>query len=278
MARLVYSAGKPGERIFELGEITLIGRHPGCQVQLLDNLVSKEHALIERRGGEHWIRDLGAMNGTGVNGVRLVSERRLEHLDEVQVVQNRLLFLDPESVLRRSPTGNPYRKAAQVVPDQLDAKQVEPKPRAEQGDLASLRRFYALVRMLSAEASAKQLALDATHGLLSLCDADWAVLCSRADDATFQELARAGRDKPPEISRPAPGIFEVALNARAPTFQLGQDRVLQLVVPLVRADRARGVFWIGLESSVAISPMVELLGTYGAFVATALDALGAPAP
>lgn len=267
MATLVYSAPGQEDRLFELGTRTLVGRHPACNVQLLDTQVSKEHCEILHRDRSYFIRDLGTTNGTWVNGVRLLAERRLEHLDEISAARVRLLFLDPEAALRRSPTGNPYRKAAAVSDE-------KPAARADVGDLPSLRRFYALVRMLSAESSLKQLASDASHGLLSLCDADWAVLCARDEAGAWLELGRAGRDRPPEVSGPFPALFDVAANARAPTFQLGQDRVLQLVVPLVHADRVRGVFWVAMASSVEISPVTEVLSTYGAFVAVAIAALG----
>lgn len=264
---LVYSVGGDRERTFELGPRTLVGRHPGCQVQLLDTLVSKEHCEIFVHENAYWIRDLSTTNGTWVNGVRLLAERRLSHLDEISAARVRLLFLDPEGAMRRSPTGNPYRKAAPV------SDRSAPPARPEAGDLASLRRFYALVRMLAAEGRRKQLAADATHGLLSLCEADWAVLCELDPAAGFVELARAGRDEPPKVAGPFPGLFDLAARSRAPTFQLGQDRVLQLAVPLQHADQVCGMFWVGMAAHVEISPVIELLLTYGAFIGVALAAL-----
>jgi len=273
MARLVYMGQGNEERVFELGEHTTVGRHPSCQLQVLDRAISKAHFEIWERDRSFWIRDLGTLNGTWVNRVRLLKDRRLEHLDEIQAAYVRFLFLDADAPLRRSPTGNPYRKKAAVVPSEprLEAPKVEAP--SERGDLASLRRFYALVRMLSSETDQLQLAIDAAHGLFSLCEADWVVLCARQPDGEFEELARAGREKPPEVTKPFPGLFDVAARARAPTFQLGQDRVLQLVVPLVRGGEANGVFWLGLSPALAIPPTVEMLGSYASFVAMALAAV-----
>jgi len=273
MASLVFIGPKKQEHVFELGEHTTVGRHPSCQLQVLDRAISKAHFEIWERDRSYWIRDLGTLNGTWVNQVRLIRERRLEHLDEIQAAYVRFLVLDPEAALKRSPTGNPYRKAAIVQGGELQAKVERKQAPSERGDLTSLRRFYALVRMLSNETDEHQLAIDAAHGLFSLCEADWVVLCSRRADGEFEELARAGRDKPPEVTLPFPGLFDVAARAKAPTFQLGQDRVLQLVVPLVRAGTANGVFWVGLNPAVAIPPTVEMLGSYASFVAMALDAV-----
>lgn len=269
MAKLFCSLPGGSDYEIELGPRVLIGRHPGCDVQLLDDTVSKEHCEIVQREGNHYIRDLGTTNGTRVNGVRLVGDRRLDHLDEIGAGRMRLLFLDPQGALRRSSPGGPYRHPARA-PEHHPAL---PAAR-DHGDLPSLRRFYALVRMLSAESDRAQLAADATHGLLSLCDADWAVLCERDEQGAFHELARVGREEPPLAARPFPGLFDVVARSRAPTFQMGQDRVLQLVAPLVHADRVCGVFWVGLPTSIEISPVVELLGTYGAFVGMALTARG----
>jgi len=273
LARLVYKGNGGKERSFELGGSTKVGGHPVCQLQLLDERVSKQHFEINAFENSYWIRDLGSINGTLVNGVRISADRRLDHLDEIRILDIRLLFLDADSALRRSPTGNPYRKAANVVTDALDAPRSQRSPRSDKGDLASLRRFYALVRMLSAESRSDQLARDAAHGLLSLCEADWAALWWGNPGSDFRELARAARDKEPAASKPPAGLFDIAVRSRAPTFQLGQDGLLHLVVPLLHAGQARGVLWVGLDGSVATPAAVELLSSYAAFVAVALDAL-----
>src|SRR5262245_39994532 len=111
MARLVYSVAGGPECTHELGARTLIGRHPSCDVQLLDKLVSKEHFQIESRADGYWIRDLDTTNGTYVNGVRLRSELRLNHLDEIGAAQVQLLFSDPDAAMRRSPSSNLGKEA-----------------------------------------------------------------------------------------------------------------------------------------------------------------------
>jgi hypothetical protein len=262
MARLIVTLPEGTEHVFELGTRMVIGRHPACDVQLMDKLVSKEHCVIEARSDEQWIQDLGTLNGTYVNGVRLTEARRLAHLDEISIGSMRVLFSDPGGAMRRSPSANLERPAP-------------PRAEFQTGDLVALRRFYALCRMLSAESDPKQLAADAAHGLFSLCPADWAVLCKRDESGQFVELERAGREKPPENLGPFPALFAVAADSKVSVFQLGQDGVLQLVVPLAHADRVSGVLWVGFAKSVIeIGPVIEVLGTYGSFVAMALKALG----
>lgn len=53
-----------------LGALTTVGRHPENTIQILDRSLSKEHCVIENRNGKFFLRDLGSLNGTFVNGTR----------------------------------------------------------------------------------------------------------------------------------------------------------------------------------------------------------------
>jgi pSer/pThr/pTyr-binding forkhead associated (FHA) protein len=72
---------------------TLIGRNPTTDVTLLDESISREHALvlIEEEGGGFQIEDLQSTNGTRVNG-KLVRSAPLEHGDEIQIGHTRFRF------------------------------------------------------------------------------------------------------------------------------------------------------------------------------------------
>ncbi len=61
------------------------GRNPDSTVFLDDITVSRKHAVFERRADGTWfVRDLGSLNGTYVNGEQ-VDETKLASGDEVQV-------------------------------------------------------------------------------------------------------------------------------------------------------------------------------------------------
>jgi len=45
-----------------------LGRGPGCDIQLHDSEVSRRHAMIEVRGDEITLTDLGSTNGTFIRG------------------------------------------------------------------------------------------------------------------------------------------------------------------------------------------------------------------
>jgi hypothetical protein len=92
-AALVIRAGggRAGESFAVEGERMTIGRRPDSAVFLDDITVSRDHALLVRRGSDWYLDDCGSLNGTYVNRVRIDS-RRLEDGDELQVGKYKLTF------------------------------------------------------------------------------------------------------------------------------------------------------------------------------------------
>lgn len=73
-------------------DVVGVGRSPESDVFLDDVTVSRRHAEF-RRGADGWsVRDVGSLNGTYVNRVR-VDDQRLNGGDEVQVGKFRFIFL-----------------------------------------------------------------------------------------------------------------------------------------------------------------------------------------
>jgi hypothetical protein len=71
---------------------TSIGRHPESDVFLDDITVSRRHVNIERVADGFVLHDVGSLNGTYVNRVR-VDDARLKYGDEVQIGRYRLSFV-----------------------------------------------------------------------------------------------------------------------------------------------------------------------------------------
>lgn len=65
---------KPEELAFTAPAEALIGRSIGCRFRLNDLTVSRRHCLIHAGAEGAWVRDLGSLNGTFVNG-HLVGQR-----------------------------------------------------------------------------------------------------------------------------------------------------------------------------------------------------------
>ena len=89
IARLEIRNGEFEGMVYELiGDETLIGRNPTTHITLLDEGISREHAVLMFDPDEacHTIEDLQSTNGTKVNGKR-VRSATLHDGDEIQVGQ-----------------------------------------------------------------------------------------------------------------------------------------------------------------------------------------------
>ncbi|MEV8212182.1 FHA domain-containing protein [Leifsonia sp. NPDC077715] len=80
-----------GARFLLDADVTTAGRHPNADIFLDDVTVSRRHAEFTRRGTSFEVRDLGSLNGTYYDGVRIESAL-LADSAEVQIGKFRLTF------------------------------------------------------------------------------------------------------------------------------------------------------------------------------------------
>jgi FHA domain len=76
---------------------TTIGRAHDCDWLLQDATVSRRHARLRRRGEAWLLCDLGSLNGTRVNGRRVVEEVEVRPGDRVSFGAARYRFAEPQS-------------------------------------------------------------------------------------------------------------------------------------------------------------------------------------
>ena len=83
---VIRNGGFEGMRYEIVAEETLIGRNPTTDITLLDEGISREHALIlfDPESGTYTLEDLQSTNGTRVNGKKVRSQP-LQDGDELQV-------------------------------------------------------------------------------------------------------------------------------------------------------------------------------------------------
>jgi pSer/pThr/pTyr-binding forkhead associated (FHA) protein len=85
--------GTAGRRMHDLGdEVVTVGRGRESDIFLDDVTVSRKHAEIVHGDGGYRIRDVGSLNGTYVNRVR-VDAVDLRNGDEIQVGKYRFRFV-----------------------------------------------------------------------------------------------------------------------------------------------------------------------------------------
>jgi hypothetical protein len=83
--------GRAGESFPLQGDRLSIGRRPDSDIFLDDVTVSRDHAILVRRGGDYYLDDCGSLNGTYVNRRRIDSQR-LTDGDELQVGKYKLAY------------------------------------------------------------------------------------------------------------------------------------------------------------------------------------------
>ncbi len=85
--------GTAGRRMHDIKEgVVTVGRTPQSDIFLDDVTVSRKHAEIERNESGYRIRDVGSLNGTYVNRVR-VDAVDLRNGDEIQIGKYRFKFV-----------------------------------------------------------------------------------------------------------------------------------------------------------------------------------------
>lgn len=91
--RLVVSVTGAAARRFPARQHEVaIGSEPGSNDIVLDQVgISRRHAIIRRRLGRIYIRDLGSINGTFVNGRRITGDVRIGSGDNVRLAGTSLL-------------------------------------------------------------------------------------------------------------------------------------------------------------------------------------------
>jgi FHA domain len=98
-ALLIATAGLARGRTFLVPvDGATIGRQPENAVCLPDERLSREHARIEFRESQFWLRDLGSTNGTALNGNLLSSPQVIGNGDTIDLGSNTLVVtIDPTS-------------------------------------------------------------------------------------------------------------------------------------------------------------------------------------
>jgi pSer/pThr/pTyr-binding forkhead associated (FHA) protein len=80
-----------GARFLLDANVTTVGRHPDADIFLDDVTVSRRHSEFLRNGTEFQVKDLGSLNGTYLDGVRIDGAELIDG-SEVQVGKFRLTF------------------------------------------------------------------------------------------------------------------------------------------------------------------------------------------
>jgi Nif-specific regulatory protein len=88
-----------------------LGRAPTNRIVLRDDLCSREHAEVFPDSDGWFVRDLGSLNGTHVNGEQVRRDRPLKPLDDLRVGRVQLVFIEDLAQLPDPPQVRPAKSA-----------------------------------------------------------------------------------------------------------------------------------------------------------------------
>ena len=105
MASILVTMGKQEGDFWPLGQrTTVIGRGETLPVQILDDLISRQHLQIrfDKEQGRYFALDMKSSNGVYVNNGKISDETPLADGDSISIGQTILLFTDKDFEDRES--------------------------------------------------------------------------------------------------------------------------------------------------------------------------------
>jgi adenylate cyclase len=265
---------------FELAAFNSIGRHPDNTIQILDRIISKEHAQIQKTGeGRFLLRDLGSLNGTYIRGDR-VHEHILADGDEISLGSTRLLFVDqrgdeaPLSRVTIAPGSSDshirQKIAAQAGRDFQPERELTDE-KALRRDYERLRIGHELARALGVELDLEKLLPKILDKAFELLGADRGViLLMGPDDELVPRYVKQKDGKPPENIVLSKTVMAEVMSQKAAVlssdammdsrFSGAHSIIMQgirstMTVPLLFGDEILGI--LHLDSQIATNAFTE---------------------
>jgi adenylate cyclase len=277
MAKIIVTGADQQRREFELGAVNTIGRHPDNTLQILDRIVSKEHAQVVRQpDGRYLFRDLGSLNGSFLRGER-VSEHVLHENDEIMLGSTCLTFQEKsaqESVLQKVTIAPSVTEA--LIRQKIAAPSRDFLPERDIQDVETLRRDYEKLRL--AHELGKSIGLEVNLELLleqiimkafELIPADRGVILLMEEGGPAPKIAKTRDGKNEHIVLSKSILNEVVLNKASvlssdatmdSRFSAAHSVIMQgirstMTVPLVHHDELLGI--MHLDSMIATNAFTE---------------------
>ncbi len=284
MAKLVIVSTNPPQE-FELRELNTIGRHPDNTIQVLDRIVSKEHAQVFLSpDGKYVFRDLGSLNGSYLRGER-VMEHVLEEGDEVSMGSTRFVYreTDKKQEELNQVSIQPPEFLQSHIRQKIDAEAArEFLPEKDIYDINVLRRDYEKLRIayevghfLSLDVNLDSLLQKILDKAFDLLPADRGVILLKEKDNDFKPRVvkrrtdGKGKDENEDIAISKTILNEVTENKTAvlssdatmdSRFSGAHSIIMQgirstMSVPLLWRDELLGI--IHLDSRIATSAFTD---------------------
>jgi len=280
LASLRYTDTQGQVRRFNLKKRAGLGRHPAQDIQLLDRVVSKEHAIIEFKNNGFWVTDCASRNGTLLNGEPLTTPTLLSDKDEITIGSTCIAFeaKSPSDLLRDRVTVQGSIESA-IRTRVSSREELGFLPEHAIRDVEALRRDYEKLRIANELNQALSNEFDIDRLLHKILDrafhifrCDRGVILIRDEEGEFVPRAANSRSKRESfedirisetILNEVIGKHEAILSSDAQVdsrFSGSQSIIMEgirstMSVPLLYQDKLLGV--IHLDSQVATGAFLE---------------------
>jgi serine phosphatase RsbU (regulator of sigma subunit) len=131
------------------GKVTLIGRDPAAHVVVGTGQTSWHHAIIVLSGGVYYIEDVDSVNGTYVNGQRILERTRLRNNDRIEICGLSVVFQDdaprPGPLTQEIPVSDAADIGTSTILTTFNVAEVRTETRPEE----KLRAVLEIARHLS---------------------------------------------------------------------------------------------------------------------------------
>jgi adenylate cyclase len=271
--------GNDQRREYELGAVNTVGRHPDNTLQILDRIVSKEHAQIIRQpDGRFLFRDLGSLNGSFLRGERM-NEHILADGDEVTLGSTRLTYQDrsaEDSLLQKVTIAPAATESLIRQKIQAPLTNHEFLPEKEIFDVEALRRDYEKLRLanelgrsIGLEVNLEVLLEKIIMKAFELIPADRGVILLMEDGVPKPKIAKTRDGKNEQIVLSKSILSEVVNNKASvlssdatmdSRFSAAHSIIMQgirstMTVPLIHHDELLGI--MHLDSMIATNAFTE---------------------
>jgi len=240
-ARIVLSLDGRILQEFELAKpVTVMGRHPDCDIVVDDAAVSGRHMLFRVVNRTVYAEDLASTNGTRVNGLTTLHQV-VHHLDVIEVGRHKVHFFDDTMLAGKVgglentvlteyertmmaahvPAAAPPAPSARAARDEdLDRTMAMPRdPAVRLGpaqesvhtDVAEVHAPTLALRVVGGERRGETLSLQRANTMIGTPGGDTALVVRRGDN---YYLARFSGNRAPRLNRRdlGPGTHPIAAN------------------------------------------------------------------
>jgi hypothetical protein len=133
--------------------VTVIGRHPACDLVVDHPAISGRHALFRVVDRTVYVEDLASTNGTKVNGI-LATTQVVHHLDLIEIGRHKVHFFD-DAMLAGQVGGLESTVQTDYERTRMGEEARPASPPPERGEEVDLSRTMAIPRLGPAQESVR---------------------------------------------------------------------------------------------------------------------------